>query len=161
MSATTTIELVEGSKPRAQEVPARGIATNPPNPVVAPTSAKVEKKGTTAVIITTIAGVTMISSMLNGLITISLPVIARELQISDTLLLWSVPAAQEAMSPGLIHTIQANVHLFLDLWLHAHPLWRCGRCGRPKKHVSSRYIPAKRLHPRLRAVKDEYPAYRI
>lgn len=92
MSATTTIELVEGSKPRAHEAPDGGTATNAPNLEVPPTSAKVEKKGTTAVIITTIAGVTMISSLLSGLITISLPVIARELQISDALLLWSVPA---------------------------------------------------------------------
>jgi len=92
MSATSTIELTEGSRPTAHEGPDYGDAMIPPSLEVLPSSAKVEKKRTTAVTITTIAGVTMISTLLNGLITISLPVIARELQVSDALLLWSVTA---------------------------------------------------------------------
>ncbi|KAK5939593.1 hypothetical protein PMZ80_007972 [Knufia obscura] len=61
-------------------------------------SAKVEKKGTTAVIITTITGVTMISSLLSGLVTISLPAMAKDLQISDALLLW--PASVYSLTCG-------------------------------------------------------------
>lgn len=90
MSATSTIELVEGSGQTAHETHNKVAATMPEDVDVPLPSAKVEKKGTTAVIITTITGVTMISSLLSGLVTISLPAMAKDLQISDALLLWSV-----------------------------------------------------------------------
>jgi len=89
MSATATIELLEGAKPSPLEAPVRDVATTPSAVEASPQSSpKVEAKGTTVVIVTTIAGVTTISSLLSGLITISLPVIAKDLQISDALLLW-------------------------------------------------------------------------
>lgn len=58
------------------------------NIAVDPTPAVVEEKATTAFIITTIAGVTIISSLLSGIVTIALPVMARDLDISPALLFW-------------------------------------------------------------------------
>lgn len=46
------------------------------------------KKRTTAVILVTIVCVTMISSMLSGVTTISLPTMARELDLAPNVLLW-------------------------------------------------------------------------
>lgn len=88
MSATNTIELTAVTAkeaPTAEGHDARqtGLADS-----ASPVAAVVEKKGTTAVIITTIAGVTMISSLLSGIVTISLPVMAKDLEISQALLLW-------------------------------------------------------------------------
>lgn len=90
MSATTTIELTPVSN--AKGVGIRENDANNPTPtqniVVDPSTAVVEKKGATAVIITTIAGVTVISSLLSGIVTIALPVMARDLEISEALLFW-------------------------------------------------------------------------
>ena len=91
MSATTTTELVEGSNQSAHEAHDIETPTTLQNVEAPLPDAQVDEKGTTAIIITTITGVTMISSLLNGLVTISLPAMAKDLQISDALLLWSVP----------------------------------------------------------------------
>jgi len=88
MSATTTIELFGGPDSRAHNAQDKDTTPFPLNVETAPAIAKVQEKGTTAVIIATITGVTMISSLLSGLITISLPAMAKDLQISDALLLW-------------------------------------------------------------------------
>jgi hypothetical protein len=45
-------------------------------------------KGTTVIILTTVVCITMISSMLSGVTTISLPTMARELQLAPSVLLW-------------------------------------------------------------------------
>lgn len=45
-------------------------------------------KGTTAIVLTTVVCITMISSMLAGVTTISLPTMARELQLAPSVLLW-------------------------------------------------------------------------
>lgn len=74
-----------------------------------------------------------------------------------------VSASCLSSQEGIISLIpnKANLYLLSGLWLYTHPLWRCGRCGRSKEHVPDWYIPAKCLHPRLRFVKDEHPAYPI
>jgi hypothetical protein len=46
------------------------------------------KKGTTAIIFASITGVTGISSLLSGLVTVILPTMAKDLDISKSLLLW-------------------------------------------------------------------------
>lgn len=90
MSATSTIELtpvldVKGAEVRKND--ADDLAATQ-NAMTESSAAVVEKKGTTAVIITTIAGVTIISSLLSGIVTIALPVMARDLEISEALLFW-------------------------------------------------------------------------
>lgn len=90
MSATSTIELTPVSNAKSVEI-RDNDADNPittQTVVTEPSTAVVEKKGTTAVIITTIAGVTIISSLLSGIVTIALPVMARDLKISEALLFW-------------------------------------------------------------------------
>jgi len=55
----------------------------------APTTAPVDPpKSTTAIIITCVTCVTMIGSLLNGVVTIALPTMARDLQLQPGLLLW-------------------------------------------------------------------------
>ena len=46
------------------------------------------QKGTTAVIFASITGVTGISSLLAGLVTVVLPKMAKDLSLSDSVLLW-------------------------------------------------------------------------
>lgn len=84
MSTTATIELepVAIRDQYAQSIGSRQDVE------VLPENAKVETKGTTAIIITTITGVNLISSLLAGIVTISLPVMARDLKISNSLMLW-------------------------------------------------------------------------
>lgn len=87
--STTVVELVEGSVLTSNErdngTPVNGHVQTTRVVEIRP---KVEKKGATTVIISTITGITFISSLLSGLITISLPTIARDLAISEALLLW-------------------------------------------------------------------------
>lgn len=45
-------------------------------------------KGTTAIIFASITGVTTISSLLSGLVTVVLPIMARDLNLSESVLLW-------------------------------------------------------------------------
>ena len=46
------------------------------------------QKGTTAVIFATVTGVTGISSLLAGLVTVTLPRMAQDLELPNSLLLW-------------------------------------------------------------------------
>jgi hypothetical protein len=48
------------------------------------------KKGTTAIIFASITGVTGISSLLAGLVTVVLPTVAKDLSLSDAVLLWYI-----------------------------------------------------------------------
>lgn len=83
MSNTSTIELVEIPQiPNTTPVAARQDVEVSVPPV------RVESKGTTAVIIATITGVTLISALLAGIVTIALPVIAKDLKMSEELMLW-------------------------------------------------------------------------
>lgn len=90
MSTTATMELVGAPELGAQDTQSSIVRHVPLNVEVSTLTTNVEVKGTTAIIITTITGVTMISSLLNGLVTIALPAMARDLKISEALLLWSV-----------------------------------------------------------------------
>ena len=42
-------------------------------------------------IITTVTGITILNSMQNGIVTVGLPTIGRDLQLSDSLILWCDP----------------------------------------------------------------------
>ena len=58
----------------------------------------IESKSKTTIIITAIAMVTGISSLLNGLVTVILPTMAKDLNLSKSLLLW--PASIQALTCG-------------------------------------------------------------
>lgn len=94
MSATTTIELTLNSVAEAQDVGAKRSENDyedtaaTQDVAAGPSTAVVEEKGTTVVIIATVAGVTVVSSMLAGIVTIALPVMAKDLEIPEALLLW-------------------------------------------------------------------------
>ena len=45
-------------------------------------------KGTTAIVLVTVVCVTLVSSMLSGVMTVTLPTVARELELAPSLLLW-------------------------------------------------------------------------
>lgn len=92
MSTATTIELtpVQGGVPGDKDAEIRRSDDAPveQHVVLDRTPSVVEKKGTTAVIITTIAGVTTTSSLVSGIVTIALPIMAKDLNISSALLFW-------------------------------------------------------------------------
>jgi hypothetical protein len=48
-------------------------------------------KGTTAIVLVTIVCVTLVNSMLSGVMTVTLPTVARELNLASSVLLWYVP----------------------------------------------------------------------
>ena len=84
-----TIELTEPHNTKFRQP--TDVAGTPADIAVTPipASTKVETKGTTAIVISTITGVTLISSLLSGLVTISLPAMAKDLDIPQALVLWS------------------------------------------------------------------------
>lgn len=93
MSATRTIELTTSPGGQASQLGRTDEVPAGQDVSVESSPAAVEEKGKTALIITTIAGVTTISSLLSGIVTIALPVMARDLDISPALLFWSVTSA--------------------------------------------------------------------
>ena len=92
MSATTT-ETIELAPPST-------AAVAPPKPIpgedetflrAEPSSGPGQpalRKDITAIIFASITGVTGISSLLSGLVTVVLPIMARDLALSDSVLLW-------------------------------------------------------------------------
>jgi len=56
-------------------------------------SVEVQSKGRAAVIITTVAGVNFLNVMGSGILTVALPTMAKDLDISTELLLWLVVMA--------------------------------------------------------------------
>jgi hypothetical protein len=56
---------------------------------------------TTVIILATVTGVTIISSLLAGVVIVSLPEMAKDLHLSDSLLLWYVaPTYLQVLSPS-------------------------------------------------------------
>jgi hypothetical protein len=47
-------------------------------------------KGTTAIVLVTVVCVTLVSSMLSGVMTVTLPTVARELELAPSVLLWYI-----------------------------------------------------------------------
>jgi hypothetical protein len=94
MSTTISLELNE--IPRAVvkgQVPIQAlddVQTRVQSNVASTSGVEIENKGATAIIITVITGVTTISSLLAGLVTIALPVMAKDLDIPQALLIWFV-----------------------------------------------------------------------
>lgn len=83
MSNTSTIELTTpGALVKAQAAPAQ--RDNEPQRTATLPLPKV----TTAVIFATVTGVTCISSLLAGLVTVALPRMAKDLDLPESLLLW-------------------------------------------------------------------------
>lgn len=123
MSTTMTMELQEAHTANMAKPEAPHITTSTSNEEASVPVAKVEKKATTAIIISTIAGVTMISSLLGGLVTISLPTMARDLDIPEALLLWYVSLRSKSETTNDI--LKAFIHLFADMWMHSYSLRCC------------------------------------
>ena len=103
MAATTTIELVEpptAALTKHVSEQYRPTTQDDPHPEAALSriSTRVENKGTASVIIATITGVTTISSLLSGLVTISLPAMVLDLNIPEALTLW--PASVYSLACG-------------------------------------------------------------
>lgn len=88
MSATTAMELTTSTGGKSPHLGRSNTEPVEQSITVDSTSTAVEEKGTTALIIITIAGVTIISSLLSGIVTIALPVMAKDLHISPALLFW-------------------------------------------------------------------------
>lgn len=88
MSASATIELAPISEGSTRQGPDISVSPDGTAHVEAAPDHKVQGKGKTALIVVTIAGVTMISSLLSGLVTISLPEMAKSLDIPSGLLFW-------------------------------------------------------------------------
>ena len=117
------MELQEAHTANVAKPGAPHITTSASNEEASVPVAKVEKKATTAIIISTIAGVTMISSLLSGLVTISLPTMARDLDIPEALLLWYVTFRSGSDTTNDI--LKAFIHLFADMWMHSYSLRCC------------------------------------
>lgn len=93
MSSSTTVELTE--LPNAPAVHISKVVQNESDRAeTTPTNDTVQDKRVTAFIVTTITGVTLISSLLNGIVTIGLPAMAKSLHIPPGLLYWSVGGYQ-------------------------------------------------------------------
>ena len=89
MSATATETIELRSPPAAvltTQKPTIGEDETPDTPSTPQPPAL--QKGATAVIFASITGVTGISSLLSGLVTVVLPIMARDLGLSDSVLLW-------------------------------------------------------------------------
>lgn len=63
---------------------------NPPASAISAEPHDAPGRTTTAIVLATVVGVTMISSLLAGLVTIVLPTMAHELELDASLLLWYV-----------------------------------------------------------------------
>jgi hypothetical protein len=66
-------------------------------------------KWKTFTIISTVTGITVLNSMQNGIVTVGLPTIGRDLGLSDSLILWSSP------SPPLSLHYKSLHHLYLSV----------------------------------------------
>jgi hypothetical protein len=100
--SSTSIELVEYPETVTQppSVKLKGDDTpplpedlrpmNPPANAVRAEPSEVPGKGTTTIVLVTVVFVTMISSLLAGLVTVTLPTMAKELELDMSLLLWYV-----------------------------------------------------------------------
>ncbi|KAL6707788.1 hypothetical protein ACN47E_003688 [Coniothyrium glycines] len=63
---------------------------NPPKQTFASEQREAPGTGTTAIVLVTVVCVTMISSMLSGVTTVTLPTMARELHLAPSVLLWPI-----------------------------------------------------------------------
>jgi len=108
MSTTTTITAatVPVPVPRAMElVSTSGQSPAPPDPEHAQPSEP--NKVTTAMILATVTGVTTISSLLGGVVIVSLPEMAKDLPLSESVILW--PASIYALTCGCTLIIAGTV----------------------------------------------------
>jgi hypothetical protein len=100
--SSTSIELAELPETvvqppslhlKGQDTPPLMEDTRPINPPANAVSAEPQdnpSKGTTAIVLVTVVCVTMITSMLHGMVTVTLPAMARGLKLDSALLLWCV-----------------------------------------------------------------------
>lgn len=90
-STPLTITQPASIHPKGDDTPP---VTGDQKPFIAPVQTfsaeqrDVPGKGTTAIVLVTVVCVTMISSMLSGVTTVTLPTMARELNLAPSVLLW-------------------------------------------------------------------------
>jgi hypothetical protein len=100
MSRTSTLELTDypqqkithppsvyqkgGSRPISESL----LPNDLPEYAVPAEQMEAPGRATTVAVLTTVVCVTMISSMLSGVVVVALPVIARELELAPNVLLW-------------------------------------------------------------------------
>ena len=87
------------SKRDVSPAPLQRISTNE--------SRSVDSKSKTAIIITAIAMVTGISTLLNGLVTVILPTLSKDLKLANSLLLW--PTSIQALTCGCTLLLAGSV----------------------------------------------------
>jgi len=107
---------------------------------------------TTAIVMLTVVCVTMISSMLSGVVAVALPSIAKDLELGPDVLLWydRLTGAQVCR----VDPVQAYLNLRPYLRLHAAPAGFHCRCCRLKTHVLDWVFPPVWFHARLRSGAD-------
>ena len=93
-------------------------------------------KGTTAIVLVTVVCVTLVSSMLSGVMTVTLPTVARELELAPSVLLWYLRL--RAVPYAHANTHQAYLYLRPDMWLYSSPSRIGCRCCRFTAHVPDR-----------------------
>ena len=74
------------------ELTTTGVEAAESPPTTAASQDSALQKGTTVIIFASVTGVTGISSLLAGLVTVTLPKMAKDLELSESLLLWYVSA---------------------------------------------------------------------
>jgi hypothetical protein len=95
LAPPATVEGIEMVRERSQSVShgnvgeERGLTET----VTYPSLSKLE----TFTIITTVTGITVLNSMQNGIVTVGLPTIGRDLQLSSSLILW-YPSSLEVLT---------------------------------------------------------------
>ncbi len=92
MSATAT-DTIELTSPPAALLTTKNLTDSNDDPIshneaLSRPEQPALQKGTTVIIFASITGVTGISSLLSGLVTIVLPIMARDLNLSPSVLLW-------------------------------------------------------------------------
>lgn len=98
---------------------------------LAPGQQDMPGKGTTAIVLVTVVCVTMISSMLSGVTAVVLPTMARELQLSPSMLLWYFHAAgcirlRMLMSPGQFLSMLSHVVVLFFCLVPSQTWWDRG-----------------------------------
>ena len=115
-------------------------------------------KGTTAIVLVTVVCVTLVSSMLSGVMTVTLPTVARELELAPSMLLWCTPLSR---LPTCSNVLQAYFRLRLNLRLYPPPPRLRRRRRRSATHVPYRLSPPIRIHTGVRLGADWDTAHRI
>ena len=106
-----------------------------------------------SVIVTTVSSMTLLNSLLSGILTVGLPSMATDLGLSDSLLLWYVSFHSLVLVlPTNLFPPKARLRLCPHLRVNAPPCRLHRRRHRQPPHVPPGLSSADRLHARVRAL---------